>query len=385
MSQDGETLSSSFTRLSVPSTSAAQLPENQQDIIDKCTSIVQDFRAGRISKPKASILLQQSIPRDESSEDQFLSIYEPYFDMLNNFERYQKGNVRRIDGVQQHITESSPDKEDNANSQPTSDAVLVRPSKQPRSPSSEDEDNEYEKRTHLDFSLLPWNELEESNLDSTSNYPHLYRKPTLCLRISLATLSARNRHCSTVTDLSPSFPKQSGSTCSAGMPSTSTMCSPTFTWCPTTQKMLLNLEGTLSYFMDHPPLLQRSRLTEIGSSRGTAWSMLQSLCSNTENRNSKHTESISSNTSLPYHPSCIPESSIMTEPVESGWLSDETLSSPTSLSSVLYPPPHIPSGSDQSDQIPTIPIKFQPFQSNSNHSNQIPTKFRAGNHYFRVG
>jgi len=26
--------------------------------------------------------------------------------------------------------------------------------------------------------------------------------------------------------------------------------------------------------------------------------------------------------------------------------------------SVLYPPPHIPSGSDQSNQIPTIPIKF---------------------------
>jgi len=168
MSQDGEPSSSSFTRPSVPSTSAVQLPENQQDIINKCTSIVQDFQAGQISKPKASILLQQSIPRDESSEDQFLSTYEPYFDMLDNFECYQKGNVGRIDGVHQRITESLPDEQDNANSQPTSDAVLVRPSKQPRSPLSEDEDNEYEKRTHLDFSLLPWNELEESNLDSMS-------------------------------------------------------------------------------------------------------------------------------------------------------------------------------------------------------------------------
>ena len=136
------------------------------------------------------------------------------------------------------------------------------------------------------------------------NYPHLYRKPMLCSRISLRTLSARDRHCSTITDLSSSFPKQSGSNCSAGMPSTLTMCSPTFTWCPTTQKTLSNSEGTLSYFMDHPPLLKRSRLTEIGSSRGTAWSTLQSSCSNTENGNSKHTESISSDTSLPYHPSC---------------------------------------------------------------------------------
>jgi len=167
------------------------------------------------------------------------------------------------------------------------------------------------------------------------NYPHLYRKPTLCSRISLGTLSMHDRHCSTVTDLSPSFPKQSGSTCSAGMPSTSTMCSPTFTRCPTTQKMLSNSEGTLSYFMDRPHLLKRSRLTEIGSSCGTAWSMLQSLCSNTENRNSKRMESISSDTLLPYHPSCIPESSIMTEPVESGRLSNETLSSPTSLSSLI--------------------------------------------------
>jgi len=32
---------------------------------------------------------------------------------------------------------------------------------------------------------------------------------------------------------------------------------------------------------------------------------------------------------------------------------------------VLYPLPHIPSGSDQSDQILTIPIKFRPFRPNS--------------------
>jgi len=77
MSQDGETLTSSFTRLSDPSASASQLPENQQHIIDKCTNIVQDFRAGRVSKSKASILLQQSIPPDETNKDQFLFTYKP--------------------------------------------------------------------------------------------------------------------------------------------------------------------------------------------------------------------------------------------------------------------------------------------------------------------
>ena len=41
------------------------------------------------------------------------------------------------------------------------------------------------------------------------------------------------------------------------------------------------------------------------------------------------------------------------------------------LNSVLYPPPHIPSGSDQSNQILTILIKFRPFRPNSD---QIPSR-----------
>ena len=34
---------------------------------------------------------------------------------------------------------------------------------------------------------------------------------------------------------------------------------------------------------------------------------------------------------------------------------------------------------------PTSATRFRPFRSNSDHSDQILTKFQAGNHYFRVG
>ena len=98
MSQDGETPSSSAMRVTFPSTS--ELSKGQRQIVGKCTDIVQDFRSGKISKPKASLLLQQSIPHDNSDESIFLSTYESYFGMLNNFEQYRRGNVKRVDSIQ---------------------------------------------------------------------------------------------------------------------------------------------------------------------------------------------------------------------------------------------------------------------------------------------
>ena len=59
--QQPYTLSSSFTRLSVPSTSAVQLPENQRDIINKCTSIVQDFRLKTVKVNTAHNVLEQTM------------------------------------------------------------------------------------------------------------------------------------------------------------------------------------------------------------------------------------------------------------------------------------------------------------------------------------
>jgi hypothetical protein len=83
MSQNEE--SSSATR---PTFSPAFLPEiseAQKQMVNKCTSIIQEFHSGNIFKPKATILLQQSIPCDESDENTFMSTYESYFNMLDNF------------------------------------------------------------------------------------------------------------------------------------------------------------------------------------------------------------------------------------------------------------------------------------------------------------
>jgi len=84
MSQNGET-ALSFTRPSVSSSAVPGISKSHRRIINKCADIVQEFRTGRISKSKASYLLQQSIPHDDANEDLFLSTYEPYFNMLYNF------------------------------------------------------------------------------------------------------------------------------------------------------------------------------------------------------------------------------------------------------------------------------------------------------------
>ena len=191
MSQNGEA-TSSFTRPSVSSSAAPGASEDHRQIVDKCTDIVQEFRTGRISKSKASYLLQQSIPRDDANEDLFLSTYEAYFDMLENFERYQRGNVGRIDDLQQRLDGSQSDQH-NVREQPTVEGPVGRAPKRPRSPVSGDEDDEYEKRTHLDFDSLPWNEPEDPDQRTSEGFsPALQKTRSLLENFSRDVKRARS-------------------------------------------------------------------------------------------------------------------------------------------------------------------------------------------------
>ena len=107
MSQNGEASSSNATRPTVESDELQSLSEEQRRTVEKCTSIVHEFRAGQISKPRAALRLQQIIPHVDPDEESFLSIFEPYFDMLENFEQYRRGNMEQTNGVQQRLGESS--------------------------------------------------------------------------------------------------------------------------------------------------------------------------------------------------------------------------------------------------------------------------------------
>src|SRR5271168_108605 len=91
MSQNGEASSSNATRPTVEPDELQGLSEEQRRTvtIEKCTGIVHEFRAGRISKPRAALRLQQIIPHDDPDDESFLSVFEPYIDMLENFERYR--------------------------------------------------------------------------------------------------------------------------------------------------------------------------------------------------------------------------------------------------------------------------------------------------------
>ena len=79
---------SSATRPTFSPAYSPELSEVQKQTINKCTAIIQEFQSGNISKPKASVLLQQIIPHSDTKEDTFISTYESYFNILNNFEQY---------------------------------------------------------------------------------------------------------------------------------------------------------------------------------------------------------------------------------------------------------------------------------------------------------
>ena len=194
MSQNGEA-SSSTTRPTLSSAFTPELSEGQRQAVEKCTNIVQDFRSSKITKSKASLLLQQSIPHDDPDDDSFLSVYESYFDMLDNFEHYRDGNIGRIDEVQGQLAgtaDAGVVEQDVTHEQPAQ-AGTVRPSKRPRSPSSESEEDDYARKTRLDFDALPWNESEDPSLDSSMDLsPSLQKTHSLLENFSRNVKKARS-------------------------------------------------------------------------------------------------------------------------------------------------------------------------------------------------
>jgi hypothetical protein len=90
MSEHGETPVSSITR---PLQDSGGVQEEtyglQNEVVSKCVEVVQQFRAGKISKPKASILLFQAIPQGQLEESAFITAYGAYMGMLNNFKHYR--------------------------------------------------------------------------------------------------------------------------------------------------------------------------------------------------------------------------------------------------------------------------------------------------------
>src|ERR1700678_667783 len=185
----GEASSSNATRSSDDSQG---LSDEQRRTIEKCTSIVQEFRAGHLSKSKAALLLQQAIPHDDPDDEVFLSTYESYFDMLKNFERYRDGNVRRVDEVQQQLAGTPAVEQDSPGEQPDQ-IILTGALKRQRSSSADNKDDEYVKQTRLDFDTLPWNETESPNLGiSSSLSPALQKTQSLLENFSHDVKRARS-------------------------------------------------------------------------------------------------------------------------------------------------------------------------------------------------
>jgi len=114
--------------------------------------------------------------------------------MLDNFEQYRRGNVKRVDSVQQRLGSPHVNEQiTGGGRQPPAETVIARPSKRPHSDSSDEEDNEYEKRTCLDFSLLLWNKPTDSNRELlTSLAPSLQETRTLLENFSRDTKRARS-------------------------------------------------------------------------------------------------------------------------------------------------------------------------------------------------
>jgi hypothetical protein len=192
MSQNEGASSSSATRPSQNSDGPPELSEEQKRTVEKCTGIVQEFRTGSISKPKASWLLQQAIPRSDDSEERFLSDYEPYFDMLDNFERYQQGNVGRFDDVHQRLTGHLANDGQDVTDEQRVTAGPVGTSKRPRSPESDTGEDEYTRRTRLDYDTLPWNEPEDSIFGPSSTLsPELQKTQSLLENFSRDAKRAR--------------------------------------------------------------------------------------------------------------------------------------------------------------------------------------------------
>jgi hypothetical protein len=76
MSQNGEASTSNATRPTLSTFGSSEFSEEQRQMVDKCTNIIQEFRSGTILRSKALLLLQRAIPHDSTNKDLFMSTYK---------------------------------------------------------------------------------------------------------------------------------------------------------------------------------------------------------------------------------------------------------------------------------------------------------------------
>jgi len=130
----------------------------EREVIDACLAVIQEYRSGEISKPQATLQLQELFPRT-MEEPIFLEAYGSYLGMLDNFDRFRDNALQR--GTAAGNAEVSAP---GAPEQPRvrDSAQVDRPAKRPRAVQSDDEsgedDDEYRRRTRLDYDALPWNQ-----------------------------------------------------------------------------------------------------------------------------------------------------------------------------------------------------------------------------------
>jgi len=328
MSQNGKASMSSVTRLSVLSYNTLEVPEHQRQVIDSCTSIIQDFRAGRISKPKASILLQQCIPHDDADENFFLSIYEPYFDMLNNFEHYQKGNIRGIGEVQCQLGESSMDEQNVDHGQPADEAHIARASKRPCSPASDDGDTEYEKKTHHDYGSLPWNEPEDPSRFALENLsPSLQKTHALLENFSRDVKQVHSSLLNCNLPILQFLPMEWLNLLNGNTADLDHVFSNIYTISYDTRDIVeLSKDVELLHGSSAPAKTIKTHSDWVIT--GIASSMLCCSSSSIENKSYVPIANTSNDTSHPCHPSCIARSSITIKLFALGLPSNKTLNSP---------------------------------------------------------
>jgi len=60
----------------------------EKEIIEACLAVVQEYRSGEITKPRATLQLQELFP-GTMDEPAFLEAYGSYLSMLDNFDKFR--------------------------------------------------------------------------------------------------------------------------------------------------------------------------------------------------------------------------------------------------------------------------------------------------------
>ena len=233
--------------------------------MDKCLDIIQQFRGDKITKSKATILLQQAIPHESLKEASFISTYGSYLEMLDNFEScHEEVSVSNIETPLLLARLSEPDHP------PRTQATMTTSTS-----------DEYISTTDPCLGTVQmWHSLQ------SQNYLPLFKKPKPCSRISLGMSTERGHLYSTATELYPNSLNQNGSACSVAIPSTSTTSSPTSIPSPMMIENPSSLANTSNYSMEPQPQPELLKRMAIGSLRGKQRLKQHSLSSSIDNKSS---------------------------------------------------------------------------------------------------